>query len=55
MVMRFGMWNIRSLQRPGSLKMVTRELAKYRLDLVEVQGVRWFKGGTECTEEYIFF
>jgi exonuclease III len=47
MDMRFGTWNVRSLYRSGSLKTVARELAKYKLDLVGVQEVRWDKGGTE--------
>ena len=28
-----GMWNVRSLYRAGSLTAVTRELARYKLDL----------------------
>jgi len=30
--MRVGVWNVRSLYRPGSLKTEAAELAKYRLD-----------------------
>jgi exonuclease III len=45
--MRFGTWNVRSLYRAGSLKTVTRELGKYKIDLVGVQEVRWEKEGTE--------
>ena len=41
-----GTWNVRSLYRAGSLTAVTRELARYKLDLVGVQEVRWDKGGT---------
>jgi hypothetical protein len=33
-VFRFGTWNVRSLYRAGSLKTVSRELARYKLDLV---------------------
>jgi hypothetical protein len=40
MDVRFGTWNVKSLYRSGSLKMVARELGKYKLDLVGVQ-VRW--------------
>jgi exonuclease III len=40
MDMRFGTWNVRSLYMAGSLKMVARELAKYKLDLLGVQEVR---------------
>jgi hypothetical protein len=30
-------------------------LARYKLDLVGVQEVRWDKGGTERAGDYIFF
>jgi exonuclease III len=55
MDMRCGMWNVRSLYRAGSLKIVARVLGKYKLDLVGVQEVRWEKGGTERAEDYTFF
>jgi mRNA deadenylase 3'-5' endonuclease subunit Ccr4 len=44
--MRFGVWNFRSLYRSSSLVEVARELARYKLDLVGMQEVRWDKGGT---------
>jgi exonuclease III len=53
--MRFGTWNVRSFYMAGSLKTVSRELARYKLDLVGVQEVRWEGGGTEPAGEYIFF
>jgi hypothetical protein len=34
---------------------VSKELSKYRLDLVGVQEVRWEDGGTEPAGEYTFF
>jgi hypothetical protein len=34
---------------------VSRELSKYKLDLVGVQGVRWEGSGTEPAGEYTFF
>jgi hypothetical protein len=55
MVMRLGLWNVRSLYRVGSLTTVSRELARYKLDLVGVQEVRWEGGGTEPAGEYTFF
>jgi hypothetical protein len=55
MDMRFGLWNVRSLYRVGSLMTVSRELARYKLDLVGVQEVRWEGGGTEPAGEYTFF
>jgi hypothetical protein len=36
MDMRFGTWNVRRLYRAGSLLTVSRELARYKLDLVGV-------------------
>src|SRR5215469_6746671 len=40
-----GTWNVRSLHRAGSLTAAARELARYKLDIVGVQEVRWNKGG----------
>jgi hypothetical protein len=34
---------------------VSRELARYKLDSVGVQEVRWEGGGTELAREYTFF
>jgi exonuclease III len=53
--MRFGTWNVRSLYRSGPLKTVSRELTKYKLDLVGVQEVRWDKGGTDPVGDFTFF
>jgi exonuclease III len=53
--MRFGTWNVRSLYTSGSLMIVARELARYKLDLVGVQEVRWDKGGTVRAGDYTFF
>jgi exonuclease III len=53
--MSFGTWNVRSMYKSGSLTTVARELAKYKLDLVGVQEVRWDKEGTVRDGEYIFF
>jgi exonuclease III len=44
--MKLVTWNVRSLHRAGSLTASTRELARYKLDLMGVQGVRWEKVGT---------
>jgi hypothetical protein len=45
MDMKFGTWNISSFHRVGSLMTVSRELSRYRLDLVGAQ-VRWEGSGT---------
>jgi hypothetical protein len=42
--MGFGKWNVRSLYRSGSLKTLAREFARYKLDVVGIQEVRWDKG-----------
>jgi hypothetical protein len=55
MDMRLGLWNVRSLYRVSSLMTVLRELARYKLDLVGVQEVRWEGGGTAPVGEYTFF
>ena len=44
--MKLGTWNVRSLYRAGFLKAAARELARYQLDVVGAQEVRWDKGGT---------
>jgi hypothetical protein len=41
-----GTWNNRSLYRAGSLTAAARELARYKLDLVGAEEVRWHKGRT---------
>jgi len=50
--MRFGTENVRSLYRSGSLATAARETAKYNLDLVGVQEVRWDEGGTVRAGDY---
>jgi len=47
--------NIRSLCRSGSLTAAAREFARYKLNLVGVQEVRWDKGGTVRAGNYNFF
>jgi hypothetical protein len=55
MDMRFGMWNVISLYRACSLVTVSKELSKYKLDLVGVQEVIWEGSGTEPAGKYTFF
>jgi exonuclease III len=54
MEMRFGTWNIRSFYKAGSPKTVSKEVSRYRVDLVGVQEVRWEGSGTETAGEYTF-
>jgi hypothetical protein len=55
MDIRFGTWNMQSLYRAGSLVTVSKELSKYKLDLVGMKEVRWEGGCTELSGEYTFF
>jgi len=55
MDMRFGMWNVRNLDRAGSLTAAAKALARYQLGLVGVQEIRWDKGGTVRAGDYNFF
>jgi hypothetical protein len=48
-------WNVRSMYRAGSLRTVAEEVSKYKLDLVRVQHVMWYRHGTEPAGEYTFF
>jgi len=53
--MRFVTWNIRCLNRSGSLATASRELARCKLDLVGVQEFRREKGRLcKCRRSYIF-
>jgi hypothetical protein len=53
--MRFGTWTVRSMCKAGSLRSVTEEISKYKLDLMGVQEVRWDRGGTKPAGQYQFF
>jgi hypothetical protein len=53
--LRFGTCKVKSLYRADSLKTISSELAKYNLDLVAVQEVRWVEGGSQPADDYTFF
>ena len=53
--MKIVTWKVRSFYRAGSFKAAARELARYKLDVVGVQEVRWDKGGTVIAGDYDFF
>jgi hypothetical protein len=55
MDVRFGMWNVRSLYRAGLLMTVEKQIPNFKLDLVEVQEVRWDRSGTEPAGKHTFF
>jgi hypothetical protein len=43
--MKFGTWNVRSLNKSDSIRTVAWELPVYELDLVGAQWDRWDTGG----------
>jgi hypothetical protein len=45
--MKFGTCDVRNLCRAGLLTTGAREIAKYKIDLVGVQEVRWDRGVTK--------
>jgi hypothetical protein len=49
------MWNVRSLYRTDSLRILAEEISRRKLDLVAVQEVRWDRGGTEPADKYFFY
>jgi len=53
--MTFGTWNVRSHYRSGSVTAAARELARNKLDLLDVQEVRWNKGGTVRGGDFNYF
>jgi copper oxidase (laccase) domain-containing protein len=54
MDMKFGTWTVRNLYRVGAVMAAARELARYKLDSLGVQKVRWNKEGTVRTRDYNF-
>jgi len=53
--MKMAKWKFRSFYREGSLKAAASELARYKLDVVGVQEVKWDKEGTVRARDYNFF
>jgi hypothetical protein len=53
--MRFGIWNISSSCRVGTIKSVVGELGRYKLDIVGVQESRWEGEGYQTADNYTFF
>jgi hypothetical protein len=52
--MIFGTCIVRRMYRAGSLVTISREISKYKLDLVGVQEVRRDRRGAEQAVEYTF-
>jgi exonuclease III len=41
--LRLATWNVRSLYRPGSLRITINELRKYKIAIAAIQETRWNK------------
>jgi hypothetical protein len=52
--MTFGTWNVMNLCRVASIKSVTVELEKYKLDLVGVEEVRWEGKGYQIADHFFY-
>jgi len=46
---RFGTWTVRTLCKSGSLTTIAKELARYKLDLMDVEEVRWVRWRCKST------
>jgi len=56
MELRIGTWNIRTLYKPGALKIITEEVEKYKIPLVAVQEIRWTgEGNIRSNNSTIFY
>jgi hypothetical protein len=53
--MGFCTWYVRSLYMSGPLSKLARELVRYKVDLMGVQEVKYYKLGTVRAGEFIFF
>jgi hypothetical protein len=51
---RLRTWNVRILYRASTIVTGSKELSKYKWDLVGLHEVRWEGGGTEPAGEYTF-
>jgi len=55
-ILRIGTWNIRTLFKPGALKIIIDEITKYNLQIVALQEIRWpDKGSIKHKETTIFY
>jgi hypothetical protein len=54
MDMNFGTWSMRNLNWSGTIKIVDRELATYRSDLLGIQEFVLGKGANERTKDYMY-
>lgn len=49
---RIATWNVRSLYRPGALKILSNEALKYKLGILALQEIRWTGSGIMDQRDY---
>ena len=49
-IMTIGTWNVRTLSRCGKLEELSRELDRYRWDVIGLSEIRWLGTGEETTD-----
>jgi len=47
---RIGTWNVRTLNKPGCLEQVVREMSTYRLAVLGISGMRWKGHGMQMSD-----
>jgi hypothetical protein len=47
--LRLATWNVRSLYRPGGLRITINELRKYKIAIAAIQKTRWNKSAMVIT------
>jgi hypothetical protein len=47
--LRLATWNVRSLYRPGGLRITINELRKYKIAIAAIQETRWNKSAMVIT------
>ena len=49
---KLATWNLRSLYRPGALKILIGEVLKYKIDVLAMQEMRWTGAGIMDRRDY---
>jgi len=53
---KIGTWNIRTLYKPGALRNINSEIAKYKLHIVALQEIRWLgNGNVQAKNATVFY
>jgi hypothetical protein len=52
--MRFGTWNVSNFSKSSTLKSTATKFAKYKSDLMAVQGEKWHKSDIKPADDYSF-